>query len=87
MENKSNPSYAIPVEGKLVKSDAESQWWVSDKDGIFNPKQEHLDIRTHLASLMMQGLISHYGGSNPESNAKMAVENADALIAKLNETN
>lgn len=44
-----------------------------------------MDIRTQIATQVLNGLISHYGGSNPDSNAKMAIENADALIKRLNE--
>lgn len=45
----------------------------------------NLGIRTYIATQVLNGLISHYGGSNPDSNAKMAIENADALIKRLNE--
>ncbi len=44
-----------------------------------------IDIRTYIATQVLNGLISHYGGSNPDSNAKMAIENTDALIKRLNE--
>lgn len=46
---------------------------------------DKMDIRTQIATQVLNGLISHYGGSNPDSNAKMAIENADALIKRLNE--
>lgn len=45
----------------------------------------NLDVRAYIATQVLNGLISHYGGSNPDSNAKMAIENADALIKRLNE--
>lgn len=42
------------------------------------------DLRTRIAIRMMQGIVSHYGASTPESNAKLAVDNAEALIRELN---
>ena len=50
-----------------------------------NPESNNPEsLRIRIAAKMMQGIVSHYGASNPESNAKLAVDNADALIAELN---
>lgn len=60
-----------------------------DKDGTlttFESEFSGIDIRTHISTMIMQGLVSHYGGASPVSTTKMAIENADALIAKLNES-
>jgi hypothetical protein len=52
-------------------------------DQRINPPMVSMKTKCEIATACLQAIITYRGGDCPEANAKLAVDNAMALIAEL----